>query len=263
MLPIVRLFSWEESVNVHLRRAYMKRFCSVSKTRRVRLIHLAQTRADYRKIWDHPGIVVLLGRTSLTSPQLPHAFQRFCCSSIVMMQPPTMATETTRSFQPETRALPAQFGKGGRLDQFLLGCPSPSASPARFHIWYNTSAGIRLLHPGKGEHTILMHPHESIDWYPIVKRYTTRLVHIRSVSPGKGEIQVAREVLHLLQEDGLESSYTAIGLDPLIANLPIKRCSQQRGQLTLYRPLPWVSGYNRKTDGRYKRKRSTHEPAVL
>jgi len=88
MRPIVHLFAWEESVNGHLRRAYMKRFCSVSKTRRVRLIHLAHTRADHRKIWDHPGIVVLLGRTSLTSPQLPYAFQRFCYSSIVMMHPP-------------------------------------------------------------------------------------------------------------------------------------------------------------------------------
>src|SRR5260221_952084 len=98
------------------------------------------------------------------------------------------------------------------------------ASPAHFHIWYNTSSGIRPLHPGKGEHTILMHPHESIDWYPIVKRYTTRLVHIRSVSPGKGEIQVAPEDFHLLQEDGLASSYTAIGLDPLIDD-PAGRCN--------------------------------------
>jgi len=83
-------------------------------------------------------------------------------------------------------------------------------------IWYNTSTGIRQIHPGKGEHDRLMHPCESIDWYPIVKRYTTRLVHIRSVSPGKGEIRVAREVLRLLQEDGFASFYTAIGLDPLI-----------------------------------------------
>src|SRR5260370_17890183 len=98
------------------------------------------------------------------------------------------------------------------------------ASPAHFHIWYNTSSGIRPFHPWKGDHTILMHPHESIDWYPIVKRYTTRLVPIRSVSPGKGEIQVAREVLHLLQEDGSESSYTAIGLDPLIYD-PAGRCN--------------------------------------
>jgi arginine utilization protein RocB len=59
------------------------------------------------------------------------------------------------------------------------------------------------------------HSHASIDWYPVVKRYTTGLVRIRSVSPGQGEIQVAREVLRLLQEDGLESAYTAIGLDTL------------------------------------------------
>jgi arginine utilization protein RocB len=69
-----------------------------------------------------------------------------------------------------------------------------------------------------------MHPHESIHWYPIVKRYTTRLVHIRSVSPGKGEIHVAREVLRLLQEDGLASSYTSTGLDPLIDD-PAGRCN--------------------------------------
>ncbi len=60
-----------------------------------------------------------------------------------------------------------------------------------------------------------LHPHESPDWYPIVKRYTIELVRIRSVSPGQGEIEVAREVLRLLKEDGLESAYTAIGLDPL------------------------------------------------
>ena len=53
------------------------------------------------------------------------------------------------------------------------------------------------------------------DWYHEVKRYTTQLVHIRSVSPGQGEILVAREVLHLLQQDGMEQAYTAIGLDPL------------------------------------------------
>ncbi|HKW24023.1 MAG TPA: M20/M25/M40 family metallo-hydrolase, partial [Ktedonobacterales bacterium] len=53
------------------------------------------------------------------------------------------------------------------------------------------------------------------DWYAQVKAYTTRLVNIRSVSPGQGEIQVAREVLNMLQEDGLERGYTAIGLDPL------------------------------------------------
>jgi arginine utilization protein RocB len=56
------------------------------------------------------------------------------------------------------------------------------------------------------------------DWYAQVKAYTTRLVNIRSVSPGQGEIVVAREVLHMLQEDGLEQGYTAIGLDPLVGD---------------------------------------------
>src|SRR5579863_669909 len=52
-------------------------------------------------------------------------------------------------------------------------------------------------------------------WYAQVKAYTTRLVNIRSVSPGQGEIQVAREVLNMLKENGLEQAYTAIDLDPL------------------------------------------------
>jgi hypothetical protein len=43
-----------------------------------------------------------------------------------------------------------------------------------------------------------------------------KIDRLRSVSPGKGELHVAQEVLRLLQEDGLASSYTAIGLDPLI-----------------------------------------------
>lgn len=56
------------------------------------------------------------------------------------------------------------------------------------------------------------------DWFAQVKAYTTRLVNMRSVSPGQGEIEVAREVLKMLQEDGLEQGYTAIGLDPLIGD---------------------------------------------
>lgn len=56
------------------------------------------------------------------------------------------------------------------------------------------------------------------DWYAQVKMYTTRLVNMRSVSPGEGEIAVAREVLRMLQEDGLEQSYTSIGLDPLVGD---------------------------------------------
>src|ERR1700736_77348 len=57
-------------------------------------------------------------------------------------------------------------------------------------------------------------------WYDQVKRYTTQLVHIHSVSPGQGEILVAQEVLHLLQQDGMEQAYTAIGLDPLPGDPP-------------------------------------------
>jgi len=53
------------------------------------------------------------------------------------------------------------------------------------------------------------------DWYDIMRQYTTRLVRICSVSPDKGELLVAEEVLRLLRADGLESIYTANGLDPL------------------------------------------------
>jgi arginine utilization protein RocB len=56
------------------------------------------------------------------------------------------------------------------------------------------------------------------EWYAQVKAYTTRLVNIRSVSPGQGEIEVARAVLHMLEEDGLEQGYSAIGPDPLIGD---------------------------------------------
>lgn len=51
------------------------------------------------------------------------------------------------------------------------------------------------------------------DWYSTVRGYTQRLVSIRSVSPGEGEIQVAREVLNLLREN--DTIYTASGLDPI------------------------------------------------
>ena len=53
------------------------------------------------------------------------------------------------------------------------------------------------------------------NWYDTVQQYTERLVRICSVSPGEGEIRVAQEVLHLLQEGGLEKAYRSIGLDPL------------------------------------------------
>lgn len=52
-------------------------------------------------------------------------------------------------------------------------------------------------------------------WFNIVRDYTERLVRIRSVSPGPGEIEVAREVLRLLHADGMAQSYTASGLDPV------------------------------------------------
>src|SRR5690242_4861250 len=54
------------------------------------------------------------------------------------------------------------------------------------------------------------------EWYDNVRQYTTRLVGISSVSPGRGEIEVAEEVLNLLRADGLEDAYTVSGLDPLV-----------------------------------------------
>ena len=42
-----------------------------------------------------------------------------------------------------------------------------------------------------------------------------RLVGIRSVSPSAAENDVVREVAHILGEDGLESAYTALGLDSI------------------------------------------------
>lgn len=53
------------------------------------------------------------------------------------------------------------------------------------------------------------------DWYEQVREYTTRLVNIRSVSPGVGEREVALEVHRLLCRGGLEQVYALSGLDPL------------------------------------------------
>jgi arginine utilization protein RocB len=53
------------------------------------------------------------------------------------------------------------------------------------------------------------------NWFDMVRHYTEQLVAIRSVSPGQGEIQVARMVLDLLCAEGLSALYTACGLDPL------------------------------------------------
>ncbi len=56
---------------------------------------------------------------------------------------------------------------------------------------------------------------EKNDWFDRVCEYTERLVRIRSISPGPGEVEVAHEVLRLLHVDGMSDSYTLSGLDPL------------------------------------------------
>ena len=53
------------------------------------------------------------------------------------------------------------------------------------------------------------------EWYDDVRRFTERLVHVNSVSPGAGEIDCAHEILALLTENGLADAYTASGLDPV------------------------------------------------
>ena len=53
------------------------------------------------------------------------------------------------------------------------------------------------------------------EWFETVRDLTTRLVRIRSVSPGEGENAVAREVVRILTEGGLEDAYTAVGLDAI------------------------------------------------
>jgi arginine utilization protein RocB len=56
-------------------------------------------------------------------------------------------------------------------------------------------------------------------WHQIVHDYTQRLVAIRSVSPGRDEVQVAHEILRMLHEDGLATRYTASGLDAIEGDL--------------------------------------------
>jgi arginine utilization protein RocB len=60
------------------------------------------------------------------------------------------------------------------------------------------------------------------NWFHLVRDYTERLVAIRSVSPGRGEIQVAQAVLDLLHADELDTIYAASGLD-LIEGDPYQR----------------------------------------
>ena len=52
-------------------------------------------------------------------------------------------------------------------------------------------------------------------WYQTIHDYTRRLVAMRSVSPGRDEVQVAHEILRMLHEDGLATRYTASGLDDI------------------------------------------------
>ena len=52
-------------------------------------------------------------------------------------------------------------------------------------------------------------------WFEPTRDYALRLVGIRSVSPSAAENDVAREVTRILGEGGLESSYAALGLDPI------------------------------------------------
>ncbi|GCE48838.1 arginine utilization protein RocB [Thermosporothrix hazakensis] len=61
-------------------------------------------------------------------------------------------------------------------------------------------------------------------WFEKVKSYTERLVAIRSVSPGAGEVDVAHEILRLLHAEDLASAYTESGLDPLEGD-PFGRCN--------------------------------------
>ncbi len=52
-------------------------------------------------------------------------------------------------------------------------------------------------------------------WYNATREYTLRLVGVRGVSPSATESDVAREVVRLLCEGGLEGAYTESGLDAI------------------------------------------------
>jgi len=55
-------------------------------------------------------------------------------------------------------------------------------------------------------------------WYDDVRRFTSILVNIRSVSPGEAENDAAEAVLRLLREDMPDDAYTASGLDPIVGD---------------------------------------------
>jgi arginine utilization protein RocB len=85
-----------------------------------------------------------------------------------------------------------------------------SSRSKRVKEWYNDVVPDHKSLSGYAGRTPLQN-----NWYDIVRDYTIRLVGIRSVNSTEGELRVVAEVLPLLQSDGLESAYTAIGLDPL------------------------------------------------
>lgn len=55
----------------------------------------------------------------------------------------------------------------------------------------------------------------SMQWFETVRDITTRLVGVRSVSPSPDEDNVTNEVVRILGQDGLASTYGEIGLDAL------------------------------------------------
>jgi arginine utilization protein RocB len=83
-----------------------------------------------------------------------------------------------------------------------------SAIPTRCSIHYATPS--EALH--KKERPVA---EEHSPWFNATRDYTLRLVHIRSVSPSADENEMARAVLRFLGEGDLESTYTALGLDPI------------------------------------------------
>jgi arginine utilization protein RocB len=82
------------------------------------------------------------------------------------------------------------------------------------HPVYNVAFSGRKKHCSKNlfEKEILM---DKNTWYEQVRRDTLHLIHIKSVSPGPGEIEAAHAVLDLLCLDNAAPGYTAYGLDPL------------------------------------------------
>ncbi len=90
-------------------------------------------------------------------------------------------------------------------------------------------------------------------WFEPTRDYTLRLVGIRSVSPSAAENDVAREVVRILGEDGLESAYAAIGLDPIEGD-PVRArqrlCLPARSKPANHRP---AGAYRHRADRRLRR----------